>query len=55
MAIRAVPHRQDFYARLTQGGSHDKFDDELRKWLAGLEGIILRLKGFLGEGDYGTI
>ncbi|KAI9062778.1 glycolipid transfer protein [Trametes sanguinea] len=55
VAIRAVPHRRDFYARITQGGSHEKFDDELTKWLAGLEVIVLRLKAFLEEGSYGRI
>ncbi|KAJ2968090.1 hypothetical protein NUW54_g13320 [Trametes sanguinea] len=55
VAIRAVPHRRDFYARITQGGSHERFDDELTKWLAGLEVIVLRLKAFLEEGSYGRI
>ncbi|RPD64080.1 glycolipid transfer protein [Lentinus tigrinus ALCF2SS1-7] len=55
VAIRAVPHRHDFYARLVQGGSHEKFDSELTKWLAGLEVIILRMKDFLAQGDYGMV
>lgn len=55
VAIRAVPHRQEFYARLTQGGSHERFDSELAKWLAGLGGIVDRLKAFLAEGAYGTV
>ncbi|KAI0332676.1 glycolipid transfer protein [Cubamyces sp. BRFM 1775] len=55
VAIRAVPHRQDFYARITQGGSHEKFDNELTKWLAGLEVIVLRLKTFLVQGGYGRV
>ncbi|KAI8996458.1 glycolipid transfer protein [Trametes punicea] len=55
VAIRAVPHRRDFYARITQGGSHEKFDNELTKWLAGLEGIVHRLKTFLVEGGYGRV
>ena len=55
LAIRAVPHRHDFYARLAQGGSHEKFDSELTKWLAGLEVIILRMKDFLAQGNYGTV
>ena len=50
-----MPHRQDFYARITQGGSHEKFDNELTKWLAGLEVIVLRLKAFLVEGGYGRV
>ncbi|PIL24840.1 hypothetical protein GSI_12726 [Ganoderma sinense ZZ0214-1] len=55
LAIRAVPNRQDFYARLEQGGSHEKFDDELRRWLSSLDGLVLRLKAFLSEGHYGTV
>ncbi|KAI0730860.1 glycolipid transfer protein [Earliella scabrosa] len=55
VAIRAVPHRQEFYARLTQGGSHERFDHELAKWLAGLGGIVDRLKAFLAEGAYRTV
>ncbi len=55
VAIRAVPHRHDFYARLAQGGSHEKFDSELAKWLAGLEVVILRMKDFLEQGGYGTV
>ncbi|KAM5534518.1 hypothetical protein V8D89_011850 [Ganoderma adspersum] len=55
VAIRAVPNRQDFYTRLTQGGSHEKFDDELGRWLTSLNGLVLRLKAFLSEGHYGTV
>lgn len=50
-----MPNRQDFYARLTQGGSHEKFDNELSRWLASLDGLVLRLKAFLSEGYYGTV
>ncbi|KAH9851969.1 glycolipid transfer protein [Lenzites betulinus] len=55
VAIRAVPHRHDFYARITQGGSHEKFDSELTKWLAGLEALVVRLKAFLEQGGYGRV
>ncbi|KAF9819339.1 hypothetical protein IEO21_02227 [Rhodonia placenta] len=55
LAIRAVPHRSDFYSRLAQGGSEEKFDDELTKWLAGLDIIVNRLKTFLDAGGYGTV
>lgn len=55
VAIRAVPNRQDFYTRLTQGGSHEKFDNELGRWLTSLDGLVLRLKAFLSEGHYGTV
>ena len=55
VAIRAVPHRRDFYNRLTEGTSHEKFDSELQKWLAGLEGIVARMKTFLEAGGYGKV
>ncbi|KAH9951095.1 glycolipid transfer protein, partial [Amylocystis lapponica] len=55
VAIRAVPHRTDFYNRLTQGGSHEKFDTELTKWLAGLDIIVMRMKDFLEQGGYGNV
>ena len=55
VAIRAVPHRRDFYDRLTEGTSHDKFDGELAKWLAGLEDIVVRMKTFLEAGGYGKV
>ncbi|KAI0085746.1 glycolipid transfer protein [Irpex rosettiformis] len=55
VAIRAVPHRHVFYDRLTEGTSHEKFDVELVKWLAGLEAIVTRLRNFLEEGGYGRV
>ena len=55
VAIRAVPHRRDFYARLAQGGSHEKFDGELTRWLDALDALVARLRAFLAEGGYGTV
>ena len=55
VAIRAVPHRPEFYARLTQGGSHEKFDEELTRWLRALGSIVARLRAFLTQGGYGTV
>lgn len=55
VAIRAVPHRRDFYNRLAQGTAHDKFDAELVKWLLGLEVIVMRMKDFLERGGYGKV
>ncbi|KAF8902156.1 glycolipid transfer protein [Mucidula mucida] len=55
VALRAVPHRKDFYARIAQGAPHDKLDEELRKWLAGLDTIVIRLKVFLKEGGFGVV
>ncbi len=50
-----MPHREDFYNRLTEGTDHAKFDTELTKWLEGLEGIVARVKTFLEEGEYGNV
>lgn len=55
VAIRAVPHRAEFYKRIAQGGSHETLDVELGKWLGGLDLIVMRIKGFLQEGGYGTV
>ncbi|KAA1470026.1 glycolipid transfer protein [Dentipellis sp. KUC8613] len=55
LAIRAVPHRQDFYTRIAQGGSVDKLDEEMAKWLVGLDAIVTRVTAFLLEGNYGKV
>ncbi|EGN96942.1 hypothetical protein SERLA73DRAFT_140796 [Serpula lacrymans var. lacrymans S7.3] len=55
VAVRAVPHRHDFYARISQGGSTEKLDVELTKWLAGLALIVKRIKTFLEDGGYGRV
>ena len=55
VAMRAVPHREDFYNRLTEGTPHEKFDAELSKWLDGLEGIVNRMRTFLESGGYGKV
>jgi len=55
VAIRAVPYRHDFYQRLAQGGSVEKLDEELAKWLAGLQVIVKRISAFLDKGGYGKV
>ncbi|KZT00574.1 glycolipid transfer protein [Laetiporus sulphureus 93-53] len=55
LAMRAIPNRRDFYDRITQGGSHKKFDAELAKWLVGLETIVKRMRAFLEQGGYGKV
>lgn len=55
VAIRAVPRRKDFYMRLAQGGSVEKLDAELARWLEGLEVIIKRISTFLENGNYGKV
>ncbi|KAL0568005.1 hypothetical protein V5O48_013989 [Marasmius crinis-equi] len=55
VAIRAVPRRSDFFNRLAQGGSKEKLDGEMAKWLAGLDVIVKRTKAFLEGGGYGRV
>ncbi|KAI0311787.1 glycolipid transfer protein [Amylostereum chailletii] len=55
LAIRAVPHRADFYASISQGGDVHKLDTELAKWLVALEAIVVRLSAFLSNGNYGRV
>ncbi|KAF9255010.1 glycolipid transfer protein [Marasmius fiardii PR-910] len=55
VAIRAVPHRADFFTCIAQGGSQEKLDTELRKWLDGLGGLVQRIKTFLEAGGYGRV
>lgn len=55
LAIKTVPSRSEFYRRISQGGSHEKLDTELGKWLAGLNRIVVHMKRFLEEGGHGTV
>ncbi|KAF8953853.1 glycolipid transfer protein domain-containing protein [Flammula alnicola] len=55
VAIRAVPRRDDFYMRISQGGSIEKLNTELAKWLDGLERIVKHISTFLEQGGYGKV
>lgn len=55
VAIHAVPRRDDFFTRIAQGGSVEKLEIELAKWLVALDSLVVRLSGFLREGNYGTV
>ncbi|KAF8172438.1 glycolipid transfer protein domain-containing protein [Pholiota molesta] len=55
VAIRAVPRRSDFYDRISQGGSREKLDAELARWLEGLDRIVERMRHFLADGGYGHV
>lgn len=55
MAIHAVPRRDDFFTRIAEGGSVEQLNIELAKWLAALESLVVRLSGFLREGNYGCV
>jgi hypothetical protein len=55
VAIHAVPRRNDFFTCIAEGGSVDKLDIELAKWLAALDALILRVSAFLSDGNYGRV
>ncbi|RDB27643.1 Glycolipid transfer protein B [Hypsizygus marmoreus] len=55
VAIRAVPRRNDFYARIAQGGSIEKLDAELAKWLVGLDVLVKHISAFLESGGHGRV
>jgi hypothetical protein len=55
VAIHAVPRRNDFFTRIAEGGSVEKLEIELAKWLAALDELIVRLSAFLRDGNYGRV
>jgi len=55
LAIKTVPSRSEFYRRISQGGSHERLDGELAKWLQGLNKIVVHMERFLAEGGHGTV
>ncbi|KAJ4483968.1 glycolipid transfer protein domain-containing protein [Lentinula aciculospora] len=58
VAMKACPYRQDFYAKLASdpnGGpavSESNLDEELDKWLAGLDLIVKRMEAFYQKHSY---
>ncbi|KAF8224702.1 glycolipid transfer protein [Tricholoma matsutake] len=56
VALRAVPRRPEFYAGISQGGSIEKLNAELARWLVvGLDSLVKHLSMFLEEGGYGKV
>lgn len=55
VALRATPRRKDFFERIAQGGSQEKLDLELARWLAGLEIILQHMIDFYAMGGHGDI
>jgi hypothetical protein len=61
VAMAACPYRSVFYGKLAadpSGGPAvpaDKLNEELDKWLAGLDAILKRMAVFYAEGGYGKI
>lgn len=52
VALNATPYKASFFNKLSQGGDRDKFNEELKKWLAGLEVIVTRMCAFYEEKGY---
>ncbi|TFK53564.1 glycolipid transfer protein [Heliocybe sulcata] len=58
VAMKACPYRADFYKKLAAdpaGGPpvpDDELNEELNKWLAGLEHIVTRVETFYEKGGY---
>jgi hypothetical protein len=55
VAIHAVPRRDYFFTRIAQGGSLEKLDIEMAKWLAAIDALVIRLSAFLSDGNYGRV
>jgi hypothetical protein len=55
VAIHAVPRRDDFFTRIAEGGSVEKLQLEMAKWLVALDALVVRLSEFLREGNYGRV
>ncbi|KAI0294494.1 glycolipid transfer protein [Multifurca ochricompacta] len=55
VAIHAVPRRSEFFTRIAEGGSVEKLDAELAKWLTALDALAIRLSAFLKDGNYGHV
>lgn len=50
-----MPRRSEFYARIAQGGSQEKLDAELAKWLVGLDALVKHISTFLENGGHGKV
>ncbi|KAH9971028.1 glycolipid transfer protein [Lactifluus volemus] len=55
VAIRAVPRRDAFFNCIAEGGSLEKLDIEMAKWLAAIDTLVIRISAFLRDGDYGHV
>ena len=59
--MKACPYRRDFYANLAadpEGGASvagEQVDEELNKWLKGLDRIIAQIRKVYEENRYGKI
>ncbi|KAH8111774.1 glycolipid transfer protein [Phellopilus nigrolimitatus] len=55
VALRACPRRHDFFTRIAEGGSQEKLDEELARWLSALDVIVQRMERFYEMGGHGKI
>ncbi len=51
----AIPRRDDFFTRLAEGGSLEKLNTEMAKWLAAIDVFVIRISSFLEDGNYGRV
>jgi len=60
VAMKSCPYRKNFYEKLAadpDGGpsvQSEKLNEELNKWLAGLDTIVKRMDAFYEKGGYGS-
>ena len=54
-ALLACPKREYFFTTIADGGSREKLDEELVKWLDGLHVVVQRLVAFYAENGHGDI
>jgi hypothetical protein len=50
-----VPRRDAFFNCIAEGGSLEKLDIEMAKWLAAIDTLVIRISAFLRDGDYGHV
>ncbi|ETW78534.1 hypothetical protein HETIRDRAFT_323721 [Heterobasidion irregulare TC 32-1] len=55
IAIRAVPRRPDFYARIAQGADPAALARAMDPWLAALAALVARIAAFLRAGGHGEV
>jgi len=59
--MKACPYRKDFYVKLAadpDGGASatgDKVEEELNRWLEGLEKIVAQMRKVYNEKGYGKV
>jgi len=54
-ALVACPRREYFFATIADGGSREKLDEELAKWLGALDAIVQRMVAFYSANGHGDI